>query len=279
MVAKEYIELNFTIDPLEPGREILVAQISEIGFDGFEETDTGVKAYIASDAFNLDRIKQLEILEHPDFSVLYTRKTWKEENWNRLWEQEYDPVLVSGRVHVRASFHPLPEKVEFDILIDPKMSFGTAHHETTKLMIAQLLKEHANGATVLDMGCGTAVLAILAEKMGAQKVVAIDNDRNAVENARENIKKNNCQNISVQWGDVSKLEGVFDLMLINITKNILIRDMNQYVKNLDDKGVILFSGFYVDDLEDLRIHSREAGMTFDYAEVKNNWAMARFTKD
>ena len=164
------------------------------------------------------------------------------------------------------------------MLIDPKMSFGTAHHETTSLIIEQMLQENFQGKKVLDMGCGTGVLAILAEMMGASLVDAIDNDPNACENAQENVNENKCRNINVHLGVAENINAVYDVILVNINKNTLIKDMERYSSHLTGNGIILFSGFYMEDLEVIRLHAQNTGLVFDKAEYRNNWIVARFTK-
>jgi len=273
-----YTEITFEVEPTDPGSEILVAQLAEIGFESFEETNTGIKAYIQGDRFEETLVKELDILNTGFFDISYSIREVKQENWNRVWESSYAPVVIQDTVYIRASFHPENPKIKYRILIDPKMSFGTAHHETTSQMIEQMLTENFRDAHVLDMGCGTAVLGILAELLGAESVVAIDNDKNTVENALENVKKNNCKAVNVQLGTAERITGRFDVILANINKNILIRDMGKYASHLNSKGAILFSGFYKNDLKELRMHAQQAGLAFDHMETRNNWVVARFIK-
>lgn len=273
-----YTEVLFQVEPKDPGSEIIIAQLADIGFESFEETETGVKGYIRIEDFNLQKLKDLEVLNSGHFVVSYSIAEVEDENWNQVWESEYEPVSIQDRVYIHASFHKDKPEMEHSILIDPKMSFGTAHHETTSLLIEEMLKEDFRDATVLDMGCGTAVLAILAEHRGAIKVVGIDNDQNAVDNARENILKNNCRVTSVHFGAAESITGQYDVILANINKNVLVQDMQAYASHLVDNGVILLSGFYVNDLEDLRFVAEETGLAFDKAEIKNSWVVARFVK-
>ncbi len=273
-----YTELTFTITPFDPGADILVMQLAEIGYDSFEETADGVKACIATVDYDGSKISALDIVNDPGFTVSYSKREVAEENWNRIWESSYSPVMIAGSVYVRASFHPPDPSVKHEIVIDPKMSFGTAHHETTSQMVEQMLVEEFEGKRVLDMGCGTAVLAILAAMLGAAEVVAIDNDHNAVDNARENVRKNNLRRINVLLGAADEISGLFDVVLANINKNILIRDMQTYALHMRKKGVILFSGFYQTDLDAIKEHAGAAGLVYDRSVKKNNWIVARFIK-
>lgn len=264
--------------PADPGSEILVAQLAEAGFESFEETSTGVKAYIRAQLFEEGLINSLGIMHTGSFQVSYRVNAVRDENWNQIWESSYEPVFVLDKVYIRASFHAERPDIPYGILIDPKMSFGTAHHETTAQMIEQMLVEDLAKKSVLDMGTGTAVLAILAEMLGAKSVVAIDNDTNSVENARENVLKNNCVHIDVQLGTAEKISGRFDVILANINKNILIADMGTYAAHLAHGGVILFSGFYQQDLDELTLRARQFGLAYDRVVARNNWAVARFIK-
>ena len=273
-----YTELTFTITPFDPGADILVMQLAEIGYDSFEETANQVKAYIVSEDFDGKKVAELDVVNDPLFTVSYSMREVPEENWNRVWESSYSPVMIAESVYVRASFHQPDPSAKHEILIDPKMSFGTAHHETTSQMVEQMLMERFEGKRVLDMGCGTAVLAILADMLGAGEVVAVDNDKNAVENAWENVRKNNCNRINVLLGAADEISGLFDVVLANINKNILIRDMQTYAMHMRRKGVILFSGFYQTDLDDIKEHAHATGLEFDRSLTKNNWIVARFIK-
>lgn len=273
-----YTEVVFQIEPLIPGAEIAMAQLAEIGYESFEETDTGVKAFIPTDQWDEEQLKGIQILNEGFFLISYSSRNIEEQNWNQVWESNYDPVTIAGRVTIRASFHEPDPNVDYELLIDPKMSFGTAHHETTAQIISQLLEENLVDKTLLDMGAGTAVLAILAQRLGARKVVAIDNDPNAVENARENVLKNKCHKIDVHLGTAETIKGQFDVILANINKNILLADMSTYEHRMNPGGVILLSGFYKDDLEDLIHAARKYGLDFDSSTELNAWVMARFIK-
>lgn len=270
--------LDFTVTPRDPGTEILVARLAEMGFEGFEETETGILAYIPSEAYDEAGVRSIDVIQAMDFKVSFVVREVEDQNWNSLWESSYAPVTLAGGIHIRASFHPERQDMAHQIIIDPKMSFGTAHHETTALMMEQMLQEDCSGKTVLDMGCGTAVLAILAERLGADRVVAIDIDANAVENARENIVKNNCGKVDVLQGGAESVSGIFGLILANINKNILVRDLPVFAGHLEQDGVLLMSGFYRDDLQDIEKAGRDHGLRLDTSGSRNNWTMARFIK-
>ena len=216
-----YIEISFNIQPQNPFQDILIAELAEIGFESFEETDNGVLAYIQEPLFDKLKLQELAILHNDFVKIEYNYKSIPAQNWNALWESNYDSVLIDDRCYIRAPFHPTNPEVEFEILIEPQMSFGTAHHETTANMMSLLLQEDVNGKSVLDMGCGTAVLAVLAHKKGASSVCAIDNDEWAYKNALDNVIKNNAKEISVHMGDAGLLtDKKFDVIFANINKNI-----------------------------------------------------------
>ena len=201
----DYTEVSFNIEPLYPGSEILIAQLSEIGYESFEESDFGVKAYIQTKSYKQSEIDNLSILNGNQFRISYTVEEIKNQNWNEVWESSYNPVMISDQIYIRAPFHAEHKNVKYQLLIEPKMSFGTAHHETTSLMMELLLDMEMEGKTVLDMGCGTGILAILSEMMGSSEILAIDNDLNAYENTLENVAKNKslskpCYNVSMSVG-------------------------------------------------------------------------------
>ena len=274
-----YTELTFSVDPPDPGNEILIALLAELGFESFEEVPTGIKAYIQTRLFTPKIQGLIEAIKQDSFNFSFTAKNLENKNWNAVWESNYEPVLIENAVYIYAPFHPEKKNIRFPLLIEPKMSFGTAHHETTSLMIAMMLDEELSGHRVLDMGCGTAVLAILAEKMGAIEIQAIDNDENAYENSLENIARNNCKQISVDFGGVEKIQGMFNRILANINKNILLNDMATYAMHLSPRGTIFFSGFYLNDLADIEQKAKESALTLDSYKEKNNWVCARFIKN
>lgn len=274
----DYTEVSFVIEPLYPGSEILIAGLSEIGYESFEETDFGVKAYIQTKSFKQGEIDNLTIIKGSEFTISYIVNQIKNQNWNEVWESSYNPVMIKDQIYIRAPFHAENRSVKYQLLIEPKMSFGTAHHETTSLMMELLLDFKMEGKSVLDMGCGTGILAILAEMMGSSEILAIDNDINAFENTLENVSKNKCKHINVEMGGKEKITGRFDFILANINKNILLSDMKAYVTHLNNQGKILFSGFYEDDMTDINIQAQKHNLTFEKHLEKNRWVAAIFKK-
>lgn len=271
-----YIEYIFKVSPLQPGTEILIAELGYAGFESFVETEEGVTAYIQKDDWNEHILKDINILDSDEFKIEYTFLEIEQINWNSEWEKKFDPIEVDGKCTVRAPFHP-NKNFEYEIVIEPKMSFGTGHHETTFMMLQFILENDFKGKTVLDMGCGTAVLAILAEMRGASKLDAIDIDEWCFENSLENIQRNDCQNISVFLGDASLLEGKgYDVIIANINRNILLNDMDSYRKCLENGGELYLSGFYNEDLPIISEACNNLGFTFVENKEKNKWVAAKF---
>jgi len=263
-----YIEYTFVLDPLIPARDILVVELAEIGFESFVETDNGLQAYIRLDEHNADRVSELTVGTWPDQSLTMSVLEIQDQNWNAEWEKNFDPIMVEDRCIVRAPFHEARPEFPMEIVIEPKMSFGTGHHATTWLILRALFDLELAGKQVLDMGSGTAVLAILAEKLGATHVDAIDNDEWAYSNALENVERNHCLHIVCILGDAAALgEKSYDVIIANINRNILTRDASVYLSALSLGGLILLSGFYVHDIpilleafdgcEEVRRDSRE----------------------
>lgn len=249
-----YIGYEFKVEPLQPASEILIAELGYAGFESFVEHSEGVTAYIQKEDWNAFILDDIEILNSEEFKITYEFNEIEQTNWNEEWEKNFKPIVVDDLVTVRAPFHEKP-KTKYDLSIEPKMSFGTGHHETTHMMIQHILKNDFEGKSVLDMGCGTGVLAILAEKVGATKLDAIDIDNWCYLNSLENVERNDCKNISVYEGDVKLLDGKhYDTIIANINRNILLADIPTYVKCLNNNGELYLSGFYEEDipmLEDL----------------------------
>ncbi len=274
-----YTELNFSITPQTPFQDILIAELAEIGFESFEETEDGLLAYIQEPLFDETQLKGLDILTNDLVQIQYTLKQIPEQNWNALWESNYDSVLIDNRCYIRAPFHPTNPDMEFEILIEPQMSFGTAHHETTANMIKLLLNEEVKDKSLLDMGCGTGVLAILAHKKGANPICAIDNDEWAYRNSVENVKKNKTNSIEVLLGDATLLKNkTFDLIFANINKNILLADMKIYSQCLNKNGHLFMSGFYLFDLKDIQKKAVSLGLEYKSHIADNDWVAVKFTK-
>ena len=274
----DYIELKCRILPADPGNEIMIAELSELGFESFVENDQELNAYIRQDLFDEESINKLDILQLDAFEVELKHQLIKDRNWNAKWEEDYQPVLIDNRVSSRAPFHEKPE-VEFDIVIEPKMSFGTAHHATTAQMIQLLLSKDVEGMQVLDMGSGTAVLAILASMKGAAHVDAIDIDEWAYRNAVENIERNNISNVRAELGDASLLKGrKYDFILANINRNILLNDLHAYAAALKEGGELFMSGFYEKDIPVLQQEAAKWGIEFIDHRVSNEWVASRWKK-
>jgi len=276
MSNPHYIGYHFTVIPKEPGAEILLAELSDTPFESFEETKTGISAYVQKKFWKEDILKDIPILHSENFQVSFTSQEIEQINWNKAWESNFEPIEVDSKCRIRAPFHP-PATVEFEIVIEPKMSFGTGHHETTFSMIKLLLEEDLKGKTVSDMGSGTAVLAILAEKKGAVSIDAIDTDSWCYENGIENVQRNNCHQIQVLQGDASLLgTKKYDVIIANINRNILLQDISKYAQNLNQNGKLFLSGFYLSDLQDIESVCNENGLFFQKNLEKNNWIAAKF---
>lgn len=273
-----YIEYIFEVNPLQPGSEILLAELGYAGFESFVEIETGIQAYIQKKDWNEAILKNIQILNSEEFKITHTFSEITQTNWNEEWEKNFEPILVDNVCSVRAPFHEKPD-VEFDIIIEPKMSFGTGHHETTHMMIQHILKNKWTNKKVLDMGCGTAVLAILAEMKGANPVDGIDIDNWCYLNSLENIERNNCRHISVYEGDASLLKDKkYDAIIANINRNILINDMATYAACLEKNGELYLSGFYNEDLPIIAQECNKHKLTFVENLVRNKWVAAKFVK-
>ena len=273
-----YIEYDFTVSPLEMGSEILIAELAEVGFDSFVDTPTGIKAYIPKDSWNEQILEDIYLLENPEFTISYQITEIEQVNWNEEWEKNFSPIVVEDLCTVRANFHPALN-TPYDIVITPKMSFGTGHHETTYMMLQQLLPLSLEGAKVLDMGCGTGILAIMAALRGARDITAIDIDPWCVENASENVQQNDCSFITIKEGDVSLIVGEqYNLILANINRNILLSDIPAYAQTLLPKGLLLVSGFYEEDLAAIKEKSQEVGLTYISHIERNRWVSAKFQR-
>jgi len=273
-----YIEYDFTVSPTEMGAEILMAELAEVGFDSFEDTPTGIKAYIPKDSWNEHILQDIYLLSNPEFTISYQITEIEQVNWNEEWEKNFSPIVVEDLCTVRANFHPVPN-TRYDIVITPKMSFGTGHHETTYMMLQQLLPLSLEGTKVLDMGCGTGILAIMAALRGAHDITAIDIDPWCVENATENVQQNNCSFITIKEGDVSLIAGEqYNLILANINRNILLSDIPAYTQALLPQGLLLVSGFYEEDLPAIKEKCQEVGLTYLSHIERNRWVSAKFQR-
>jgi ribosomal protein L11 methyltransferase len=271
--------LVITIRPIEPGREILISDLSDIDFEGFLETEEGVEAYI--EVAELD-MKKVEVvfnkLSEADFEITHTSSVAEEKNWNEEWEKNFDSVEIKDLCRIRAPFHEHKEGFKEEIIIMPKMSFGTGHHATTSMMVENLMTVKVEGP-LLDMGSGTAVLAILGRKLGVEDVTAIDIDEWAFENAPDNCELNEINDIKILQGDASLLgEKKFNTVLANINRNVLLEDIPKYADVLNKNGQLFVSGFYVEDLDLIKEVATRSGFIFNGNLTQNNWVSARFTK-
>jgi len=276
VMAITYLGYHFKVEPKELGSEILVAELGEKPFESFIETETGVSAYIQKSLWSEDVLEDIYILNSPEFTVSYTIEEIEQVNWNEEWEKNFEAIDVDGICHVRAPFHEKTD-AQFDIVIEPKMSFGTGHHETTHMMIQHILENDFEGKKTLDMGCGTAILAILAEMKGAQPIDAIDIDNWCYLNSIENAERNNCEHITVYEGDASLLKGKkYDVIIANINRNILLNDMQQYVDCLNENGTLFLSGFYEEDIPAIDASCTEKGLTYVKKQQRNNWVALKY---
>jgi ribosomal protein L11 methyltransferase len=273
-----YIAYEFLVIPQNPATEILIAELGHVGFESFVENDNGVTAYIQKQEWNSNILDDLYILGSAEFNIKFSYHEVIQTNWNKEWEKNFNPIQVDGQVSVRAPFHENPS-LKFDIVIEPKMSFGTGHHETTHMMIQHLLALDLENKKVLDMGCGTGILAIFAEMKGAQPTDAIDIDSWCYQNSIENVQRNGCKHITVLEGDSSLLKGKkYDVIIANINRNILLSDMKIYTDCLRQEGILLLSGFYKDDIAIIESEVVKHGLVFDKMIQRNSWVALKYLK-
>jgi ribosomal protein L11 methyltransferase len=275
-MSLNYIVYNFKVSPKEPATEILIAQLGLAGFESFVENEDGVSAYIQESDWNSAILENIQILNSGEFMISYKEEVIQQTNWNREWEKNFNPIQVAGLVSIRAPFHSNPN-LKFDIIIEPKMSFGTGHHETTHMMIQHLLSLDLTNKKVLDMGCGTGILAIFAEMKGAENIDAIDIDNWCYQNSLENVERNNCKRITVFKGGASLLfNKKYDIVVANINRNILLQDMNAYIDCLSPDGILLLSGFYYEDIPMIDAVVSTYGLKMDHIIERNNWVALKY---
>lgn len=275
-----YIELLIVVEPKELGSDVLIAELSELGFESFNENENGFSAFIQEEHFNENAVKAMFLNYSETFKITYSAKTIEQQNWNQEWESSFQPIDVDDKCIIRAPFHKKENNYQYDIIIEPKMSFGTGHHHTTQLMIQKLMKLNVSGKSLLDMGCGTGVLAILASMMNANPVTAIDTDEWSYENSIENMGKNNIKNVLVHKGDAKLLAGkIFNTILANINKNVLLADLPVYYKSLEKSGNLVISGFFETDINELVHKAESLNLKLEERVINEQWTMLHFIKN
>ncbi|MRX48416.1 50S ribosomal protein L11 methyltransferase [Pedobacter puniceum] len=276
-----YYELVFTLISTEDfHQDLLINELAGIGFDTFEETDLGFKAYIKSADFNKDELDQALSAYYEMFTFKYEINLIPQKNWNEVWESNFSPIELANQVYIRATFHEPKPYFPYEIVIDPKMAFGTGHHQTTVLMLEWLLETELKDKSILDMGCGTGILAILASKLGAKEVDAIDYDELSYDSALENAALNNIQNLTAICGSKEAIPNkIYDVILANINRNILLEQIDRYATALKEGGELFMSGFYKEpDLEIIIDKARKHDLKFISHKELNNWISAKFIK-
>ena len=275
-MQESFIEYQFSVQPKQPATDILIAELEALGFESFLETKESLLAYIKKSDWDSGNLDQVSVLQNPEFNIAFESSEIDQQNWNAQWEANFEPIILGRHCAVRAPFHEKPD-VTFDIVIAPKMSFGTGHHETTHMMLQFVLKNDMRGKNVLDMGCGTAVLAILASMKGAGVVHAIDMDHWSYLNALENVKLNEQDRIKVMEGKVDLLqEHEYDVILANINRNTLLKDIPVYAKHLKKGGILVLSGFYRDDMPAISEKCASSGLSFQENLENNDWVSAKY---
>ena len=277
-MATTYIQLKLTISPLESGQEIALAFLGEMGFESFVETTEGLEAYIQEESWTPDLLDQLYPLVENGLDIGWSLIAIPPENWNAVWESDFQPILIEDKCAVRAHFHA-PIDVPFELVITPKMSFGTGHHQTTHMMLNTLLNNPPKDEVVLDMGCGTGVLAILAEKLGAVSIDAIDVESWCFENTVENAAMNDCKKVNAIEGDRQLIpEKEYGTIIANINLNVLLLDIPLYAERLRSNGKLFLSGFYTHDIPAIESKANQNGLQMLDYQQKDNWVAAHFYK-
>lgn len=275
-MADNFISVNFRVSPIYPGVEILIAELSLLEFEMFEEIESGLIAYIHSRNFNKKTLSKIKLLKSSEFNITYSIQTIEDKNWNKEWEKNFDKVKIGDNCVIRAPFHKASKK-EYEVVIMPEMSFGTGHHETTQLMIENILDSDLTGLNVCDVGSGTGILSILSEKKGAKRVDAVDIDLRCYKNSLENLKRNKCSKVYVQHSSSDiLLQNKYDLILCNINLNHLIDNFQNFSKISIQNTHLIVSGFYKNDLDQVNAELKKNNFDFiDFIE-KNNWVSSKY---
>ncbi|TAF44787.1 MAG: 50S ribosomal protein L11 methyltransferase [Sphingobacteriales bacterium] len=275
-----YYELVFTlIDSQGFYQDLLINDLSQISFDTFEETDFGFKAYIVTDKFDQDLLDNYLLKYAGECTFSYEINLIPAQNWNQVWESNFEPITINDKVLVRATFHPTKNNFDYEIVIDPKMAFGTGHHQTTAMMMAYMLETNFTQKMVLDMGCGTGILAILASKMGAKQVIAIDNDPVCYQSVIENAALNGVKIESLCGSKEEIPTRKFDIILANINRNILLDQIATYAQVLNNDGILFLSGFHQEpDVEMLNKAAKALNLKYLHHKNLNEWVAAKFVK-
>jgi ribosomal protein L11 methyltransferase len=275
------VKITLSIAPFENWfADVLMAEMADLGFESFMETENGFEAFTPEKSYSEKSLSELLNNRKDGFAIEWKVESIPAQNWNEVWEKNYfQPLVIRDRIVIRASFHDTYPACPIEIVINPNMAFGTGNHETTSLMMETMLEMSWEGKAVLDMGCGTGILAILASKLGAETIAAIDNDPWSFNAVSENLVINNTLNIKPLLGDAGTIsKDTFDVLLVNIQKNVILSDMADYVKALKTGGIILLSGFYETDLPDIQREAEKQGLKFDFSQVMNKWSVAVFHK-
>lgn len=273
----DYLEIQFVLKERVPIIDVFIQEIADLGFDAFQENLNILSSYIPSINYNE---KKLQVLldDYSAFIISFKAINHPYKNWNKKWESSFQPILINENCQVRASFHQ-PSNKKYDIIINPEMSFGTGHHETTRLMAKDLFKHDLKNKTILDFGSGTAILSILAEKLGAKEVIAVEIDENTNKNASQNLATNNCKAIKIIDGDGDNIPNKkYDYLLVNINRNTIIKEFTNFLKVMKKNSMVLFSGFFESDIDYIRDLSIKSGLKILYSDLENQWALLVMTK-
>ena len=273
----DYIEIQFVLKERVPIIDVFIQEIADLGFDAFQENLNILSSFIPSNNYNEKKLQEI-IDNYSSFIISFKAIDHPFKNWNKKWESSFNPILINENCQIRASFHQ-PSDKKYDIIINPEMSFGTGHHETTRLMAKDLFKHDLKNKTILDFGSGTAILSILSEKLGAKEVDAVEIDKNANQNANQNLATNNCKVIKIIDGDGGNIPNKkYDYLLVNINRNTIIQEFTNFLEVMKKNSTILFSGFFESDIDYIKDLSIKSGLKILYSDLENQWALLVMTK-
>ena len=273
----DYIEIQFVLKERVPIIDIFIQEIADLGFDAFQENLNILSSFIPSNNYNEKKLQEI-IDNYSSFIISFKAIDHPFKNWNKKWESSFNPILINENCQIRASFHQ-PSDKKYDIIINPEMSFGTGHHETTRLMAKDLFKHDLKNKTILDFGSGTAILSILSEKLGAKEVDAVEIDKNANQNANQNLVTNNCKVIKIIDGDGDSIPNKkYDYLLVNINRNTIIQEFTNFLEAMKKNSTVLFSGFFESDINYIKDLSIKSGLKILYSDLENQWALLVMTK-